>query len=65
MGATDHISLELMGQHPIALGNAIEALTRRWAQMADVDVEFRATPEVLRASSAEVRHMLSRRLMAI
>jgi hypothetical protein len=63
--ATDHVSLELMGNHPVALRNAIEALTRRWAHMADVDAEFRATPEVLRASSAEVRHMLSRRLEAI
>jgi hypothetical protein len=63
--ATDHVSLELMSQHPVALGNAIEALTRRWAHMADVDVEFRAPPEVLRASSAEVRQVLGRRLRAI
>ena len=63
--ATDHVSLELMGQHPGALGNAIEALTRRWAQVADVDVEFLAPPEVLRASSAEVREALGRRLGAL
>jgi hypothetical protein len=60
--ATDHVSLELMGQHPVALKNAIEALTGRWAQVADVDVEFLAPPEVLRASSAEVREALGRRL---
>jgi len=60
--ATDHLSLEVVGNHPVALRNAIEALTRRWAHMADVDVEFLAPPEVLRASSAEVRQMLSRRL---
>ena len=60
--ATDHLSLEVVGNHPVALRNAIEALTRRWAHVADVDVEFLAPPEVLRASSAEVRQMLSRRL---
>jgi len=60
--ATDHLSLEVVGNHPVALRNAIEALTRRWAHMADVDVDFLAPPEVLRASSAEVRQMLSRRL---
>jgi hypothetical protein len=53
-----------MGQHPAALGNAIEALTRRWVHMADVDVEFLPTPEVLRASSVEVREALARRLQA-
>ncbi|HTC23273.1 MAG TPA: hypothetical protein VK688_02860 [Gemmatimonadales bacterium] len=63
--ATDHVSLELMSQHPVALGNAIEALTRRWAHLADVDVEFLAPPEVLRASSAEVRQALGRRLRAL
>jgi hypothetical protein len=26
--ARDHVSLERMGQHPVALANAIEALTR-------------------------------------
>jgi len=62
VAATDHVSLELMGQHPIALGNAIEALTRRWAHQADVDVELLSPPEVLRASSAEVRQALGRRL---
>jgi len=60
--ATDHLSLEVVGNHPVALRNAIEALTRRWAHLADVHVEFLAPPEVLRASSAEVRQMLSRRL---
>ena len=30
LDATDDISLELMGQHPVALANAIEALTTRW-----------------------------------
>ncbi len=65
VAATDHVSLELMGQHPIALGNAIEALTRRWAHQADVDVELLSPPEVLRASSAEVRQALGRRLRAI
>jgi hypothetical protein len=63
--ASDHVSLELMSQHPVALGNAIEALARRWPDMADVDVEFRATPEVLRASSVEVRQALDRRRRAI
>jgi hypothetical protein len=29
--ATDHVSLELMGNHPVALTNAIDALARRWA----------------------------------
>jgi len=56
---------ELAGDHPVALRNAIKALTRRWAHMADVDVEFLAPPEVLRASSAEVRQALGRRLRAI
>jgi len=60
--ATDHVSLELMGNHPVALTNAIDALARRWADTAEVDVEFLPTSEVLRASSAEVRQMLSRRL---
>jgi hypothetical protein len=63
--ATDHVSLELVGDHPVALRNAIEALTRRWAHMADVDVEFLAPPEVLRAPSAEVRQALDRRRRAI
>jgi hypothetical protein len=63
--ATGHVSLELMGQHPGALRNAIEALTRRWAHLADVDVEFLAPPEVLRASSGEARQALGRRLRAI
>ena len=62
--AADHVSLELVGNHPVALRNAIEALTRRWAHMADVDVEFLGAPEVLRASSAEVREALGRRLQA-
>ena len=63
--ATDHVSLELMGQHPIALGNAIEALTHRWAHLADVDLELLAPPGFLRASSGEVRQALDRRLRAI
>jgi hypothetical protein len=63
--ATDHVSLELRGAHPVALANAIEALTRRWPDTAEVDVEFRETPEVLRASSAEVRQALDRRRRAI
>ncbi len=29
--ATDHVSLELMGNHPVALTNAIDVLARRWA----------------------------------
>jgi hypothetical protein len=61
--ATDHISLELMGQHPVAL--AIEALTTRWPQVADVDLELLAPPGFLRASSREVRQALDRRLRAI
>ena len=60
--AMDYLSLELVGDHPVALKKTIEALTGRWAQVADVDAEFLAPPEVLRASSAEVRQMLSRRL---
>ncbi len=63
MDATDHVSLELRGQHPVALGNAIEALTGRWAHLADV--EFLAPSEVLRASSAGVREALGRRLRAL
>jgi hypothetical protein len=63
--ATDHISLELIGQHPVALANAIEALTTRWPQVADVDLELLAPPGVLRASSGEVRQALDRRLRAI
>ncbi len=56
---------ELAGSHPVAPRNASEALTRRWAHMADADVEFLAPPEVLRASSAEVRQALDRRQRAI
>jgi hypothetical protein len=63
--ATDHVSLELVGNHPVALSNAIEALTRRWAQVPDVDMEFLAPPEVLRASSVEVRRALGRRLRTL
>jgi hypothetical protein len=33
--------------------------------VADVDVEFLPTPEVLRTSSAEVREALGRRLRAL
>jgi hypothetical protein len=62
--ATDHVSLELMGQHVVALGNAIDALARRWADTAEVDLEFLPTSEVLQASSAEVRQALGRRLQA-
>jgi len=62
VGATDHVSLELMGRHPVALGNAIEALSCRWAHLADVDVGLLAPPEVLPASSVEVRQALGRRL---
>jgi hypothetical protein len=64
MDATDHVNLEFLGDHPVALRHAIEALTRRWAHMADAAVEFLATSEVLRASSAEVRQALGRRLQA-
>jgi hypothetical protein len=60
--ATDHLSLELVGNHPVALRNAIEALSRRWAQVADVDLEFLPPLEVLQASSPEVRRALDRRL---
>jgi hypothetical protein len=63
--ATDHVSLELLGQHPVALRDAIEALTSRWLQVADVDLEFLAPPGFLRASSGEVRQALDRRLRAI
>ncbi len=63
--ASDHVSLELIGRHPVAVANAIEALTRRWAHMTDADVEFLAPPEVLRASSGDVREALGRRLRAI
>ena len=64
MDATDHVNLEFLGDYPVALRHAIEALTRRWAHMADAAVEFLATSEVLRAPSAEVRHALGRRLQA-
>lgn len=63
--ATDHVSLELVGNHPAALANAINVLSHRWADTAEVDVEFRAPPGCLRASSDEVRHALGRRLRAI
>jgi hypothetical protein len=63
--AADHVSLEFAGNHPVALGNAIEALTRRWGQMVDVDVELLPTSETLRSSSAEVRDALGRRLRAL
>jgi hypothetical protein len=63
--ATDHVSLELVGDHPVALTNAIDALARRWPDTAEVDVEFRATSGFLRASSAEARQALGRRLRAI
>lgn len=63
--ATDHVSLELMGQHPVALGNAIEALTRRWPNRADVEVDVLAPPAFMRASSTEVRQTLGRRLRAL
>jgi hypothetical protein len=62
---TDHVSLELVGDHPVALGHAIEALARRWPDTAEVNVEFRATPGFLRVSSAEVRQALSRRLRVL
>jgi hypothetical protein len=62
--ATDHVSLELVGAHSVALANAIEALTGRWAHLADVDVELLAPTEVVRASSAEVRETLGRRFRA-
>jgi len=63
--ATEHVSLEFVGEHPVALRHALEALTRRWADMPEVDVEFLAPPGFLRASSAEVREALGRRLRAI
>jgi hypothetical protein len=50
--ATDLVSLELMGSHPVALTNAIDALARRWADTAEVDVEFLAVPDFMRPSSA-------------
>jgi hypothetical protein len=53
---------ERAGDHPVALRNAIEALSRRWAHLADVDVGLLAPPEVLQASSVEVRQALGRRL---
>jgi hypothetical protein len=62
--ATDHFSIELVGNHPVALRNAIETLARRWAHMDDVDVEFLATPGFLRATSVEVRDALVRRVQA-
>jgi len=34
MDATDHVNLEFLGDHPVALRHAIEALTRRWAHMS-------------------------------
>jgi len=62
VGATDHVSLELAGNHPVALTNAIDTLARRWADTAQVDVEFLTSPEFMRASSAEIRQALGRRL---
>jgi hypothetical protein len=63
--ATDHVNLELVGDHPVALRHALEALTHRWAHMAGVDVEFLAPPGFLRASSAEVQEVLGRRLQVL
>jgi hypothetical protein len=63
--ASDHVSLELVSNHPVALGNAIEALTRWWARVTDVDVEFLPPTGVLWASSAEIREALDRRLQAL
>jgi hypothetical protein len=62
---TDHVSPELVGDHPVALRNAIEALTTRWPQVAAVDLELLAPPGFLRASSGEARQALDRRLRAI
>ena len=55
---------ELAGHHPVPFRNAIEALTTRWSQVAEVDVELLAPPGFLRASSAEVREALRRRFRA-
>ncbi len=65
--ASDHVSLELVGNHPVALASAIDALSRRWADTAEVEVdaEFPAPPEVMRASSAELRQALGGRLRAL
>jgi hypothetical protein len=60
--ATDLVSFELMGSHPVALTNAIDTLARRWADTAEVDVEFLALPDFMRPSSAEVRQALGRAL---
>jgi hypothetical protein len=57
------VTPRITGQHPVALGNAIEALTDRRAHMADV--EFLAPSEVLRVSSAGVREAQGRRLRAL
>lgn len=56
---------ELAGDHPVALANAIEALARRWPDMAEVDVECVATPGFLRATSAEVPEAPGGRLRAL
>jgi len=56
---------EVAGNHPVALRNAIEALSRRWAQVADVELEFLPPLEVLQASSPEVREALGGRLWAL
>ena len=60
--ATDHLSLELVGSSPVALENAIGALTDRWANRPDVEVEFIGSPGLVSTSAAEAVQELRRRL---
>jgi len=63
--ADDHLSLEFVGDSPVALSNAIAALTDRWGDRAEVYVEFLGTSDSVLGSAAEVWHELRRRLSSI
>ena len=57
----DHLHLELMASNPTALGNAITALSSRWANLPAVEVELTRPSGLVSASSAEVLQELRRR----
>jgi hypothetical protein len=61
----DHLSLEFVGDSPVALSNAIAALTDRWGDRVEVYLEFLGTLDSILGSAAEVRQDLSRRLSSI
>ena len=61
----DHLSLEFVSDSPVALSNAVAALTDRWGDRAEVHVEFPGTPDSVLGSAAEARQDLRRRLSSI